>query len=586
MRNTIKYISAGLILAFVIFSVSCKGHKKTTGLSQKPSELNNNTGDTPKEITFGYMYINGCTERMKGNLQQSVKIFEDCKKFNDKNVAVNYELGTLYKLLGNNTLALANAKVCAAAEPKNEWYQLLLIECYNSQRLYNQAIKVRETLVKNFPDKEDFKEDLAIEYALTGQYDKSLKIYEDLEKTHGTNEQIILNKVKLFKSQRKYKQAEDELIKLCASDKYNTRYQEYLAEYYLDQNQADNAKKTYDKILQIEPENPRVNLALYDYYNAKNESAEAYNYLKKAFAARDLNLNTKSGILTDFYNNAATGNSQSLEKGQELAKIMLDIHPESPEANSIYADFLRLDKKNKEAARYYYVAAINERKNYRVWRNLLYAENEMARFDSLAKHSEMCYELFPSLPEAYLFNGLANIQLKENKKAAISLRQGLDYVSDNKLMALDFLRAMGDNYHSLGDYTKSDEAYEKALVIDPDNTYVLNNYAYFLSLRNSNLDKAEKYSKRTNDLKPGNRSYMDTYGWILFMQKKYDEAEVWLSKAAVLAATDATILEHYGDVLYKQNKPAEALKQWNMAKQAGGNSEALLKKIKEKKLND
>jgi Tfp pilus assembly protein PilF len=151
---------------------------------------------------------------------------------------------------------------------------------------------------------------------------------------------------------------------------------------------------------------------------------------------------------------------------------------------------------------------------------------------------------------------------------------------------IDFYSGLGDAYNYNKEYEKSDKAFEDALKIDSDNTFVLNQYAYFLSLRKENLDRAEKLSKKANELQPGNRSYMDTYGWILYQQKKFTEAEEWLGNAAKLGPNKPDILEHYGDVLYKLNKVDEAVKQWEKAKQAGGNSETLLKKIKEKKLND
>ena len=85
---------------------------------------------------------------------------------------------------------------------------------------------------------------------------------------------------------------------------------------------------------------------------------------------------------------------------------------------------------------------------------------------------------------------------------------------------------------------------------------------------------------------PNDRNYMDTFGWILYQQKKYTEAEIWLSKSSEMGIKNPTILEHYGDVLYKLNKNEEALKKWIESKQAGNNSHGLEKKIKEKKLND
>ena len=523
---------------------------------------------------------------MKGNLREALALFEECRRLDPKNMPVYYELGTIYKLLGANEMALKNAKVCAAADPKNEWYQLLLIECYNAGKQYAQAIKVRENLLRNFPNRNEFKEDLAIEYAITGQYDKSFKLYNELEKNYGVSEQLTLNKVKLLKSQNKLKEAENELKKLSATDPSQARYYSYLAEFYAEQNNLEAAKAMYDKIMEVDPSNPSIHLAMYDYYTAKGEAAKAFDHLRKAFENPDLDAGTKAAIAGDYFKRAQQGDKKSLDQGIELCLIATDIHPQSSVCNAILADLYRLNKDLKPAARYYYLAAINERVNVRVWENLLFTDNDLNQYDSLEHHSERAMDIFPSFPLLYLYNGVANTQLGNHKKAAKSLREGLEYVSGNKALMLDFLRSLGDTYNSLKDYSESDKSFEDALKIDSDNTYVLNNYAYYLSLRNDNLAKAEKLSKRSNELQPNNRSYMDTYGWILFQQKKYTEAEVWLSKAASLGPANATILEHYGDVLYKMNKTAEAFQKWNAAKDAGGNSEELLKKIKDKKLND
>jgi tetratricopeptide (TPR) repeat protein len=575
-----------LFAAGAFLLTGCKSKKSVAASPRSAQQANQPLTDSQKEVEFGYHYVTGCGERMKGNLQIALKEFEECKKLDPQNVAVNYELGTIFKLLGNNTQALDNALVCANADPKNEWYQLLLVDCYNTSKQYKQALKVREALVKNFPNKSEFKEELAIEYAVVGQYDKSFKIYEELEKNYGINEQITLNKVKLLKSQGKRKEAEEELIKLSNSNKKETRYYSYLAEFYLEQNELEKAKGIYDKILEVDPSNALVNLALQDYYSNKGMEDEAFKYLKKAFENPDLDINTKANILSEYYKSAEHGDQRAFTQGLELSGIMIRLHPKATEANGIYADFLRRDNRLAEASGYYYQAAANEKRNFRIWKNLLYVDSDLRRYDSLEHHSTLCMELFPTMPDGYLFNGIANSQLKNYKKAVQSLQDGLELSGGNKAYALDFLRALGDGYNYLKEYTKSDKAFDEALKLDPDNTYVLNNYAYYLSLRNENLDKAEKYAKRTIELKPGESSYMDTLGWILYMEKKYTEAEVWLSKACLGNPSDATLLEHYGDVLFRLNKVQDALKQWTAAKQAGGQSDALDRKIKSKKLDD
>lgn len=564
-------------MVWVLFS--CKARKEAA--KPTPDTTNRN------QVALDYAYVNGCTERMKGNLQEALKIFEECKKISPTNAAVHYELGTIYKLLGNNNQAIANAKFCAEAEPSNEWYQLLLIDCYNVQKQYAQSVKVREALVKRFPEKVEFKEDLAIEYIFLGQYDKSLKIYDDLEKIYGVNEQLTLNKVKILKGLKKNKEAEAELIRLSDANKNESRYYSYLADFYIELNDQEKAKAMYDKILVLDPDNTTVNLELHDYYSAKGNDAEAFTYLKKAFRNPGLEVSVKASITNSFYERAKQRPEDIFkEQGMELAKIMLEVHPNEPESNALYADFLMLDKKSKEASGYYYLAAINEHRNSNIWFNLLSIDNELVRYDSLEHHSKLALELFPSQPLFYFYNGFANNQQRNYGKAVQSYKDGLEFVVDDKSLLLRFYSNLGDAYYNVKDYPKSDKAFDDALKIDADNTYVLNNYAYYLSIRNENLEKAEKFSKRTNDIQPNNRNYMDTYGWILFQEKKYKEAEEWLANASKLGPKNPTILEHYGDVLYKLNKPAEAVSQWEAAKQAGGSSENLLKKIKDKKTND
>jgi tetratricopeptide (TPR) repeat protein len=562
---------------------SCKS-KKEARSSDKDADANQRISGSSEEVRFGILYVNGCAARMKGNLEEALTLFTECKKIDPSSAPVKYELATIYKLLGVNDQALLNAKAAAASDPKNEWYQLLLIDCYNVVKQYSQSIKLRENLVKNFPARNDFKEDLAIQYNVMGYYDKSLKIYEELEKQYGVNEQIVLNKARLFKNQKKAKEAEEELLRLTTAYPQEPRYYSYLADFYMEQNELEKAKAMYDKILVIEPNNPVVNLALHDYYSAQGKMTEAFEYLEKAFMNPDLDVVTKENILLSFYKKS--DDAVYRENGKKLAEIMIRVHPESPEANSIYADYLVMERKLKEAAHYYTKAALNEKGNYRTWEQLIKVDYELSRYDSLESHTTKAIEYFPSQPVVYFYNGLANITLKNYKKASQSLKDGLEFVIDNRNLMLDFYSAMGDAYNYMGDYEKSDKAFEDALKIDADNTFVLNQYAYYLSLRKENLERAEKLSKKSNELQPGNRKYMDTYGWILYKEKKYTEAEEWLKNAAKLSANDPTILEHYGDVLFKLTKTADAIKQWENAKNAGGRSESLIKKLKEKKLDD
>ncbi len=519
MRNKFSYkivFGLSVITAFVL--TAC-----TTAKSTVSSEKNLKQDEKAKML-FESIYIDGCKERLAGRIENAEVLFRQCLKMDQQSAPVKYELANLCRLTGRFDEAVKFSKECVDSDPKNQWYHISYIEGLHHKKQFAQAAEAYEKLVKLYPERSDLVEAMAIEYAMAQNYQKAFKIYEDLEKRFGTNETFTTNKIKLLKEQRKFNEAEAELNKLIQSNPQESRYYYYLAEHYEDLRQFDKAMKVYEKILTIDPNNPMVHLAMANYYKEQNKADLAHNEFKIAFENPDLDVDTKLKILISYYS-VSEEYPEYVPKGYELCTIMLKAHPSAPEAHSIYADFLLRDKKVKEARDHYLIAALYDKSRFAIWNQLLYVETELNQNDSLAHHSSMAMELFPNQPAPYFFNGVANIQLRNYDKAIQSLNDGLEFVYDNKRLMLDFYSNLGDVYYYAKQYEKSDKAYEDALKIDPDNAYVLNNYSYYLSLRKENLDKAEKYSKRCNEIAPNNPSYMDTYGWILFQQKKYKEAE-------------------------------------------------------------
>jgi tetratricopeptide (TPR) repeat protein len=180
---------------------------------------------------------------------------------------------------------------------------------------------------------------------------------------------------------------------------------------------------------------------------------------------------------------------------------------------------------------------------------------------------------------------MAKMQQKKTKDAIINFAKGVGYVIDNKALKGQFLANLGDAYNQDKNNTKSDSCYEKALEVNPNDVYVLNNYSYYLSLRLDKLEKAEAMSKKSNELEPNNASYLDTYAWILYAAKKYNDAKSFMEKAlAIDGNKNPVLLEHYGDILYRLEMKENAIEFWTKAKIAGKGSDFLEQKIAEKKL--
>ena len=153
--RSITYIFLILQLCLTVVVVSCKSTKQTsTSVSESKKKITG-LSDKQKE-DFARSFVDGCKERMKGNIEISESLFMECLKIDPTSSAVKYELGNIYRFNGLYDNALKYGKECANEDPKNEWYQLLYIECLHNKRQYAQAAEVYARLMKNFPFRSDF----------------------------------------------------------------------------------------------------------------------------------------------------------------------------------------------------------------------------------------------------------------------------------------------------------------------------------------------------------------------------------------------------------------------------------------------
>jgi Tfp pilus assembly protein PilF len=219
---------------------------------------------------------------------------------------------------------------------------------------------------------------------------------------------------------------------------------------------------------------------------------------------------------------------------------------------------------------------------------------ELEDFDNLIVTTKRGIKANPEDPFGYFYAALAYQQKKNFVEAGAAIKGGLDLenkLKDERLsfapqLKLQMLITLGDVSFELKEFARSDSAYEAALEIDPNNATVLNNYAYYLSERNADLEKAERMSKKSNLLVDDNSAFLDTYAWIMYKMKNFKEALKWIEQAMALpdAQNRAELLEHYGDILFKLGDEDKAAEKWQKALEAGGDKEALTAKLKTKKI--
>jgi tetratricopeptide (TPR) repeat protein len=568
-------------LCILLFSSSCKttqsGGKSTSGKSA--SEMSNKD-----KVTFDMLFFDANKEKILGNLDKAEVAFLEALKISPNNGAALYELANIYFYKKDKVKSLLYSKKAVAIDPSNEWFQLLYVDCLKQNKQSKEVAEVYETLIEKNPTKIEYYYELANAYLMSNKINDALKAYDKIEARFGVTEEASMQKLTIFNSLKSFDKSVAEVQKLIKAFPKEAKYYGMLGELYQSNGMNDKALQAFTDLLKIDSTNAFVHLSLADFYRNTKQNDKAFEEIKIAFKSNELDIDPKIKILLSYYE--ITEKFPELKPDAfKLCDILIGVHPNEAKAFAMYGDFLFRDKKLSEAREKYRKAISIDKGKYALWENLLIIDSDLNDVPSLSQESKEAMDLFPNQPLPYLFFADSNIKLKNYKEAIDALNEGKEFVIDNKILTAQFYTLIGDAQNSLKNFPASDNAYDKALELDPNNISVLNNYAYFLSLRKTNLEKAVAMSKKCNDLEPNNNSYLDTYGWILYQQSKYDDAKVWIGKALDNGGrNNGTLLEHYGDVLFKLGETENAVKYWIDAKKVGGTSDFIDKKIADKKL--
>ncbi len=527
-------------------------------------------------------FFNALREKNNGNLNQAAESFRKVLSIDPENDAALYELGKLFLAIDKKEEALILFEEAVRIKPENEWYLMALSDVYEAQSKYKEAAEVYRKAIVLKPSNIEYYFDYASMLLYQSKFEEAIKTYNQIQEKIGVTEELSVQKEKIWLKLGKVDKAVAEINELIKHNPKETRYKLMLAEIYNANDRKEEALKIYSSILEEDSTSGMSQLSIADYYRMNGQDEIAHEYLLKAFANRTLDIDNKVRILSAYF--AVMTNEIMMKRALELGDALITAHPEEAKAHAIYGDFLYQNKQLKEALTQYKKTLEIDSKVFAVWQNLLFIQAELADYQSLEKSSDEALTLFPSQPLVYYLNAAAKVQVKKYEEAVSSYKNGIALIADNRELEAQMYAGMGDAYHSLDKHAESDAAYENSLRLKPDEPYVLNNYAYYLSLRGVQLEKAERMSKRSNELLTANSSFLDTYAWILFRMDRYDEAKVWIEKAMQNGGDkSAVIMEHYGDILFKLNQPELALSQWQLAKKLGGDSELLLRKINDKK---
>ncbi len=549
---------------------------------QKPSKKADPAADKALQEKAERLFIDAQRAKMIEDYETAQKQFREVLMLDPACADAHFQLGQIYFSTGDLKLAGEAAELAVKHDPNNKWYKDFLggILARTSPK---EAVVLYRELVKQYPTDPDFYMSLAYLLVQQKQPLEAIKVYDQFEKVFGLDEGIISQKKGLYLALNQFDKAMNELKKLEEAYPDEPAFLMMQADLYTANNMRDKAYPLYKKILELDPENPQALLAVADYSSKQGDTTARRETFKKIFSNPGLNVDAKVKMLfpyVQFFDIKKDSRPEALM----LADILAKTHPKEAKTHAIRGDLYYLDNQFDTALAAYKRSLELQKDVYNVWQQLFFIYNQNRDWQTLKNIATESLEYFPNQAVTYLFKGLAENQLKDYDAAIKSYSKGEKMSLDNDKLRAQLLSNLGDVHHNLNQHTESDECFDKALKLDPDNATVLNNYSYYLSLRKVNLERAKQMSAYANKLQENNDSFLDTYAWILFELGNYKEAKEWQEKAIKHGGEkSATILEHYGDILIKLGDKTKAIESWQRAKELGSDSKTLDRKIAEGK---
>ena len=526
--------------------------------------------DVQKRMKLQYYYLEALRQKQSGNIGAAVDNLYRCNSLDNNNSEVFATLAEIN--MGNNYASAAIGQMRKAPElaPDTIDHKVNLANyLVNVYELKEAASLYEELVKKDHKRKNIYYYYLANIYSTTKEYDKAIKAWDAFEEEEGINETVSQEKFKLYLRQKKEKKAFAEMDKLIKSAPKETKYIALKGDLYLAIGNEKKGEQCYLKGLKEFPGDPLLTVQYGYFLTEVGRNKEGMGKLLSVLQDPKVDYVVKHDLLSRI----ARDSSLAVDDSYYLNVIKQ--YPDEEYPSLVYSTVL-LGRGDTTGISYVRKALEINPKHEDAWLLLIQyyvGKNDTTRFVASAQES---VEQFPESASLLDVRGMAHLMLKENEQALSvwgnAIRHAIengDYTLTSELFAksADVMMQMG----------KTDSCFalmDSSLAYSPNNIMTLNNYAYYLSVQNRDLDKAEKMSLQTLKSNPKSPVFLDTYAWICFKKGEYNIAKLYIQQAYMNGGKeDPELLEHYGDIMYKTNTPAaECQKYWQEALEMRGRS--------------
>lgn len=516
--------------------------------------------------------------RIRSNQKEAVSFFNNALAADSTFAPAYYEIA---RILIDSTpeKSVAYIEKANALDTTNLTYRSELGRALIMSKRYDEALNIYTVLMREDPNNAVNYRLLAALYDYNGQPFTAISVLDTAEMRLGRVEELSDYKRELLTTVRLYDKAIEETSKLINEYPYDDNNYLFLANLYKDMGKDSLAMTNYSRAMQLDSANLATLISLTDFYEKKQDMVNYLGTIRLLFTNEALPLKEKEKIFKDI-----TSNIEFYRRNyfaiNSLALTLITRYPMEYDVLDLYANHLiRSGEIEQSLALYKSFLSVNPDK-IEPYLNIISIETYLQHPDSVAHYAGTALEKFPDNTDIMVSAGYARVRMNDYKGALKLFRTAYRKATTNALRS-DMAGVLGDTYHEAGKRASSYRMYRKSLRHNPVNAGILNNYAYFLSEEGRNLSKALGLSEKSNAISPGNSTFLDTQGWILYLLGNYEEAKKIMSQAISLDKKNSEILLfHYAEILYALGDDFMAEVYWKRALESGYPAEIIVQRLK------
>jgi tetratricopeptide (TPR) repeat protein len=572
MRIEKIYIKLVLICLLSVVVFSC-------GKKMVPAGITGKRGRVFDQVAFEYYFVEAVKQKLFGNGGDALNYFEQCIKVNPESDAAYFQMAQIMLSKGDLLSGRRYLRKAHSLNSENVWYSIMLAGTYYQVNNIDSAIYYYEKAAISSQGKENILLTLGNLYSENSNYKEAGELFDHLDSKYGINETSTASAARNFMLSGRYEDAYEKIVLLLGNAPDNLVYNGLLADYYRLKGEKELAEEVYANLINNNPENSEIKLALCDFLLAEKKYEELLLLLNNIILSTDITRESKISFFAQIIETEELVKSYS----DQLQVILMVLEASYPgdgiivllrtemliNAGRIDDAILRLE------------ALVQERpENYYAWEKLLLTYLDKKEFVKLEERGRECASRFNLSFLAKMLYATGAAENKNYVTALEELKKAEIIAGTEKELILQVYSMRADIYYKMGDFNNAFETFELILKDNRSDLTILNNYAYYLAEQNIRLKEAETMAKKVIDTEGDNTTFLDTYGWVLYKRGKTREAAKIFERIFNSGnEPDAEWYEHYGFILKKQGKCTEAVNYWNRAIKLDNNKTHLLEEI-------